>query len=82
MTQCNTATLAVEPISILQITPSFFFNWYDISDKIMFLQKTSNIKMSNRLNEHSSLLTGQEAKAALFISSHSVHVKVRVQSWA
>ena len=24
MTQCNTATLAVEPISILQITLSFF----------------------------------------------------------
>ena len=46
----------------------------------MFLQETSNIKMSNRLNEHSSLLIAQEAEAASFISSHSVHVKVRVQS--
>ena len=46
----------------------------------MFLQETSNIKMSSRLKEHSSLLTGQETEAALFMTSHTVHVKVRVQS--
>ena len=72
MTQCNTATLAVEPFSVLQIALSFF-DLHDISDKIMFLQESSIIKMSNRLNEHSSLLIARKWKLPCsYISSHSV----------
>lgn len=56
MTRCNAATLVLEPISILQISFFFFFFLTEIVDKIMCLQESSNIKMSRRLNQHSSLL--------------------------
>ena len=82
MTQCNTATLTIEPISIVQIALSFFFDWYDISDKIMFLQELSNIKMSNRLNEHSYLLIVKKWKLPRsYVSSQLVHDKFCVQFW-
>ena len=64
MTRYNTATLALELISFIQITLLFFLT--EIDDKIMFLQESNTIKMSNRLNEHSSLLI-EEVEAALFI---------------
>ena len=60
MTQYNTATLALEPTSILQIALSFFLTEND--DKTMFMQESFNTKMSNRINKDSSLLTVKKLK--------------------
>ena len=38
----------------------FFFDRYDISDAVMFVQETSNVNMSNRLNGHTSLLIAKK----------------------
>ena len=81
MARCNTATLAVELISVLQIILSFFLTGID--DKIMFLQESSTVKMSNRLNEHSSLSSLLIAKKwklpYSYVGSPSVHVLFLLQ---
>ena len=61
----NTSSKAMEwlfcfSVVNLMLGCFFFFDRYDISDAVMFVQETSNVNMSNRLNGHTSLLIAKK----------------------